>query len=204
MRKFLFISGLFLTLLGGSLGTTTSASAKSLPKLSTQKVTYASSKLNVQIKAPKSAKLLAVKYNHHTSYYKLKKNTYKLNYKFTGYKTFELYGTTSKHQRVTQIKKLSSSAYATNDIVNFGEVRTKSDATVTIHTLGSHRTVRLFSGKKQLQSQNTGSGTQAVFKLSLKQYKPKLTYTVTATNKKSSQAFYIPYLEEPSNLDGIS
>lgn len=204
MRKLLFISGLFLILLGGAFTTSPSASAKSLPKLSTQKVTYASSALNVQVKVPKSASLLAVVYNHHTSYCKLKKNTCNLNYKFTGYKTFELYGTTSKHQRVTQIKKLSRSAYATNEIVNFSEVRTKSDAQVIVNTLGSHRTVRLYSGKKLLSSQNTGSGQHVSFRLTLKQYKPTLTYTVTATNKKASGAFFIPYLEEPSNLEGIA
>lgn len=204
MRKLLFISGLFLVLLGGVFVTSSSASAKSLPKLSTQKITYASSRLNAQVIAPTSAKLLAVKYKHHTSYYKLKKNTYELNYKFTGYQTFELYGTTSKHQPVTQVKKLTRSAYATNDMTNFGEVRTKSDATITVNTLGSHRTVRVYSGKKLLKSQNTGNGKQAVFYLSLAQYKPKLTYTVTATHKKASPAFYVPYLEEPSNLEGIA
>lgn len=204
MRKLLFISGLFLVLFGVVLATSPSASAKSLPKLSTQKVTYASSRLNAQVTAPKSAKLLAVEYNHHTSYYQLKRHTYKLNYQFTGYKTFELYGTTSSHQRVTAVKKLTRSAYATIDIIDFGEVRTKSDASITVDTLSSHRTVRLFSGKKLLQSKNTGNGKQANFRLSLKQYKPKLTYTVTATNKKASQPFYIPYLEEPSNLEGIA
>lgn len=204
MRKLLFISGLFLVLFGVVLVTSPSASANSLPKLSTQKVTYASSQLSAQVTAPKAAKLLAVEYNHHTSYYRLKNHAYKLNYKFAGYKTFELYGTTSNHQRVTAIKKLTRSAYATTDVIDFGEQRTKSDASITVETLGSHRTVRLYSGQKLLQSQNTGSGKRVSFKLSLKQYKPKLTYTVTATNKKASQAFYIPYLEEPSNLEGIA
>lgn len=204
MRKILFISGLFLVLFGGVFATSPSTSAKSMPKLSTQKITYASSRLNAQVTAPSSAKLLAVRYHHHTSYYPLKKHTYELNYKFTGYSTIELYGTTSKHQPVTQVKKLTRSAYATNDTVNFGEVRTKSDATITVNTLGSHRTVRIYSGKKLLKSQNTGNGKRATINLSLSQYKPKLTYTVTATNKKASPAFYIPYLEEPSNLDGIA
>lgn len=204
MQKLLFISGLFLTLLGGTVVTSTSASAKSLPKLRTEKVTYASSQLKTKVTAPKSAKLLAVKYNHHTTYYKLKNKAYNLNYKFSGYKTFELYGATSKHQRVTQVKKLTSSSYATTDIIDLGEIRTSSDATIVVHTLGTHRTVRVYSGHKLLQTQNTGSSKQATFKLALSQYKPKLTYTVAATNKKATRAFYIPYLTKPSNLDIIA
>ncbi|MCH5461741.1 hypothetical protein HC026_06535 [Lactobacillus sp. LC28-10] len=204
MQKLLFTFSLLIALLGGALVTSTSASAKSLPKLKTEKVTYASSRLNTKVTAPKSVKLLAVKYNHHTTYYKLKNKAYKLNYKFSGYKTFELYGTTSKHQRVTQIKKLSSSTYATTDVIDLGEIRTSSDATIVVHTLGTHRTVRVYSGHKLLQAQNTGSSKQATFKIALNQYKPKLTYTVAAANKKATRNIYIPYLTKPSNLDVIA
>jgi len=203
MKKLLFISGLFLVLFGGSIIPSTSASAKTLPKLSTQNVTYTASKLNAQVKTPQAAKLLAVKYGHHTSYYKLKKNSVSFSYKFSGYNTFQLYGTSKAHQRVTQVKKLSSAAYATTEVIDFGEVRTASDASITVNTLDTLRTVRLFSGNQLLQTKNTGNSKQVVFELPLSQYKSNLTYTVTAPNKKSTQAFEIPYLTKPSNLDVI-
>ncbi|GAX02117.1 hypothetical protein [Secundilactobacillus silagei] len=202
MKKLLFIPGLFLVLLGGNIIPST-ASAKSLPKLSTRNVTYTSSRLNAQVKTPQAAKLLAVKYGHRTNYYNLKKNSVAISYKFSGYNTFKLYGTSKAHQRVTQVAKLSSSDYATTEVIDFGEVRTATGASITVNTLDTLRTVRLFSGNQLLQTKNTGNGKQAVFTLPLSQYKSNLTYTVTAPNKKSTQAFEIPYLKKPSNLDVI-
>lgn len=204
MRKLIAIAALTLGLLGGSVATSSSASAKSLPKLTTSNITYASSKLGVKVKAPKAAKLVAVKYDQHVHYYKVKQNRATVSYKFTGYKTFELYGTTSKHHRVTQIKKITRQSYATTDVVNFSESRTTTDVTVGVQTLGSNRKVTLYSGGKGFQSINTGNSDHANFKLTLTQYQPKLSYTVAAKNKKTSLHFYLPYLSKPGNLDAIN
>lgn len=204
MRKAIAITGLWLGLFGGIMMGTTSASAKTLPKISTSNITYASSKLKVKVKVPKTAKLVAVKYRNHTSYYKVKKSHASVSYKFSGYRTFELYGTTSKHKRVTQMKKLTSNAYATTDIIDFGEQRTTTNATITVHTLGAHRQVTIYRSGKALKSLNTGNGQSAHFTLSLSQYQPKLTYTVRAKNRKTSLPFSIPYLKTVGNLDAIS
>ncbi|MTV82770.1 hypothetical protein [Secundilactobacillus folii] len=204
MRKTIAITGLWLALLGGTFVAPSSSSAKSLPRVSTSKLSYASSKLKVRVKAPKAATRIAVRYNRHTTYYKVKKSYAAVNYKFTGYKTFELYGTTAKHHRVTQVKKLSYNAYATPEIVNFGESRTSDAANITIHTLGTHQQVTVYNGNKSIKSGNTGKGKTVRFNLTLTQYRPKLTYRVKASDRKSSLAFSIPYLKTVGNLDAIN
>lgn len=209
MHKLLVTIGVFVAAVGGIIAAPAKSSAASLPAVKVAHVGYQADhkQLSFTATAPKSAKKLAVSYHGQVKTYTLKHQQANVNYQFSGYRNFKVYGVNAKAHRVTRVKSLTSANYTTTEIINYDEQLTTKTYQVTIQTLAPHRTVALYHGTKRLQLKSTGTGQAVTFTMSAANYAKygaNLNYTVKATNKKASLPFELHLLKKPGNLAAIA
>ncbi|KRM73306.1 hypothetical protein [Secundilactobacillus collinoides] len=204
--KLLGIMAVFGALIGGGAASTSiQAQAQTLPAMKISKLNYQSTSKNLSFTAKTSADVskIAVEYKGKTTYFKAKKAGTSVTYKFTGYRNFKVYGTTSKKVRSTKAATITNKQYGTVDPLDYNETHTTAGYTLNVYALAANRTVRLYSGNTRLAKSTTNSKHCAAFTLSLTKYLKygkNLTYTLQAKNRKTSGAKAVTYMPHASDL----